>query len=220
MTSRPYELIAGGCGIVAPVFFALMVVIAGINYPGYSHLTQAISELGGVGAPNPLIQNLNFAVTGLLIIVFASGLNSGLDAGKRSWLGPMLLAGFGVVMVVHAFLPCDAGCEFVTRVGSAHNVTGLAGFLLAITGVFTVSRLEDSGSGSYRGYSAISAAAGLASLVLWIALGRAARIHVMNGSLQRLFAATVLLWIEVTAIRQLMMSRQTSVRGETPAAVA
>jgi hypothetical membrane protein len=200
--------ISSVCGVLAPLFFVLIVVIAGISYPGYSHVRQAISELGGAGAPYPLIQNGNFLVTGVLIIMFARGLHSSLEDTKRSKLGAALVGAFGVMMIVHAFLPCDTGCEFASTVGSTHNITGLLGFLSAIAGVFVLSR-QLAPSTSYRTYSVVTAAAGLVSLVLWIALGRVARIRVMDGSLQRVFAGTLLLWIEATAIRQLVQSRHT-----------
>lgn len=212
---RRSQAILSLCGIVAPAFFVLMVVIAGMRYPGYSHLTQAISELSGVDAPNPLIQNVNFFITGILITAFALGLYRDLDGDERSALGATLLGVFGVVSVAHAFLPCDAGCEFVSTVGSVHNVTGLAGFLSAIAGVFLISRRfgADPNWESYRAYSVITAVAGLASLVLWIALAKAARIQIMNGLLQRVFAGTILLWIEVMAVRLFVLWHHSSARS-------
>ena len=204
------------CGIAAPAVFVLLVIIAGAYHPGYSHVTQAISELGGVAAQNPLIQNVNFFIFGVLLVAFALGLHRYLEGARRSALGAALVAAFGLVSVAHAFLPCDVGCEFVSAVGSAHNITGLAGFLSVIAGVFLISRIFaiDPNWKSYRGYSVMTAVVGLASLVLWIALAKAARIEIMNGSLQRLFAGTILLWIEVIAVRLFVLSRSLAVGGE------
>ena len=176
METRTRDLISSVSGIIAPAFFTLMVVVAGLHYSGYSHLTQAISELGAVDAPNPLIQDANFLVTGLLIVTFALGLRRGLDLRLSSAAGSILVGAFGAVMVVHAFLPCDSGCEFVTTVGSAHNVTGLLAFLSAIAGVLVLSRRLPAESAAYRVYSVATAVAGFVSLVLWIALGKVARI--------------------------------------------
>ena len=215
MRTSTRGLISSVSGIIAPAFFTLMAIVAGLRYPGYSHLTQAISELGGVDAPNPLIQDVNFLVTGLFIITFALGLSGGFERTPPSAAGPTLIGAFGAVIVVHAFLPCDAGCEFVTTVGSAHNVTGLLAFLSAIAGVLVLSRRLPAEAEAYRAYSVVTAAAGLVSLVLWIALGKAARIPAMNGSLQRVFAGTILLWIEVTAIRLLAISRRAPAQGSS-----
>lgn len=216
MEDRQSQAILSLCGIAAPIVFTLLVIIAGTYYPGYSHVTQAISELGGVEAKNPLIQNANFFISGVLIVAFALGLYRNLAGARRSAFAATLVGAFGLVSVAHAFLPCDAGCEFVSTVGSVHNVTGLAGFLSVIAGVFLISRIVavDPNWESYRGYSIMTAVGGLASLVLWIALAKAARIQIMNGSLQRVFAGTILLWIEVIAVRLLWLSRPSAVRNK------
>ena len=197
------------CGVVAPVIFSLLVIAAGTQYPGYSHLTQAISELGGVEAARPWIQNANFFVTGLLIVAFMIGLHRNLGS-RQSAVAASLVGAFGVVAVAHAFLPCDAGCEFVSIAGSVHNVTGLAGFLSAIAGVFLMSRAfgVDRHWKPYDVYSVVTAGAGLVSLVLWIALAKVVRIQSVNGVLQRVFAATIFVWIEVIAIRLLVLARR------------
>lgn len=198
------------CGIAAPLFFVLMVVVASTRYPGYSHMTQAISELGGVDSPLPFIQNLNFFVTGILIVAFTVGLHAGIAGGSRPVLGPALVAVFGIVMVPRFLLPCDSGCEFVSIAGSLHNITGLAAFLAAVAGIFFTSRrlVRDQRWNAYRAYSVITAIAGLVILVLWIGIAKVARIQSVNGLLQRLYAGTVFLWIEVMAIRLFTLSRR------------
>jgi hypothetical protein len=222
MEHRQGQAILSLCGIAAPAAFALLVIIAGAYYPGYSHVTQAISELGGVEAQHPLIQNVNFFISGVLIVAFALGLYRNLNGAVRSALGAALVGAFGLVAVAHAFLPCDAGCEFVSTVGSVHNVTGLAGFLSVIAGVFVISLAfaVDPNWGAYRGYSLMTAVAGFASLVLWIALAKAARIHIMNGSLQRVFAGTMFLWIGVIGARLFVLSSRSAARDKATPVVA
>ncbi len=61
------------CGIAAPIIFAIVIIVAGFFYEDYSHVTQAISELGGVDAQYPIIQNANFFVFGVLVVAFAFG---------------------------------------------------------------------------------------------------------------------------------------------------
>jgi hypothetical protein len=207
--SRNSQIMLSVCGIAAPVVFSLLLIVAGTQYAGYSHMTQAISELGGVDAARPLIQNANFFIAGVLVVAFTIGLHRNLGS-RLSALGASLVGAFGLVMVAHAFLPCDSGCEFVSTVGSVHNVTGLAGFLSAIAGVFVISRTfgVDPAWQSHRAYSVITAVAGLASLVLWIALAKVARIQILNGVLQRVFAAMIFMWIEVVAVRLFVLSRR------------
>src|SRR3990170_1860649 len=85
------------CGIIGPIFFTTVVVTLALLRPGYSHLAQAISELGEVGAPNAIVQDINFIMLGLLTLAFAFGLHRGIGARRGSKIGPALLAVFAVV---------------------------------------------------------------------------------------------------------------------------
>ena len=94
------------CGVAAPIVFGILATVAGFTYQGYSHGTQAVSELGGVEAQYPLLQNANFFVIGVLFIAFAFGLHRGLGGGRGSTLGPVLVGIFGVSAGLgNAFLP-------------------------------------------------------------------------------------------------------------------
>lgn len=208
MTTRYLAL----CGIIGPILFTILVVIGSLFYPGYSHMSQAISELGGVESPNPIIQNVNFFVIGLTIIAFAFGLHQSINNGKGSILGPSLIIIFGILTIIQAFLPVDAGGEWITLIGSLHNAAGLLGFLLMISGIFIISRrlTSDSNWKSYRTYSVITAIIGLIGLVAWIGIAKAARIESVNGLLQRIFIATILSWIEITAFHMFSPSRRSA----------
>jgi hypothetical membrane protein len=183
------------CGLAAPVLFTLGIIAAAWQNPGYSHISRAISELASVDAAAPVTQTLNFVATGVLTIAFALGLGRR-PAGR---LGALLFGTLGVVMIAHGALPCDAGCQFVTPVGTAHNVLGMLGFVAAVAGVWLSGRAR---RGGFRLYSSISAAAASIGLLSWIALAKVAGVAAANGSLQRLFVAILLAWMFVTAWRQ------------------
>ena len=40
-----------GCGLLIPVWLLMGVTLTAASYPGFSHLHQAMSQLGAVGAP-------------------------------------------------------------------------------------------------------------------------------------------------------------------------
>ena len=63
------------CGFLAPALFLIAILFFAALRPEYSHLTDAVSELGALDAPNALAWNLiGFVAVGLLIAVFAWGL--------------------------------------------------------------------------------------------------------------------------------------------------
>lgn len=211
------------CGISGPIIFAILVTVAGFLYQDYSHLSQAISELGGVGAEYPLIQNANFLIIGVFIIALAYGLHRGNVGGQRPTLGPVLIGLFGVSSgILNAVFPCDPGCEFHSLTGTLHNVTGLAGFIAAITGMLVISkRLQgDTNWHNLSRFSLVAGVAALVSLLVWIGVGEAAEVESVNGLLQRLFVGVWFVWVEVMAIRLFQLSRQTSAGNTTPTGIA
>ena len=196
-------------GIAAPIIFAILVTVGGFIYQGYNHATQAISELGGVEARYPLIQNANFFMVGVLIMAFAFGLHRGMGHGNGPVVGFLLLGAFGVLTVAQTLLPCDSGCEFESPIGALHNMAGLSGFLTAIAGILVTSRRlrRDPNRRSYAGYSAVTAIAALVGLFAWIGISKAAGVQTLNGVLQRIVVGLLLLWVEVMALRLFWLSR-------------
>ncbi len=201
------------CGIAAPIIFAVLMTVAGFLYEGYSHATQAGSELGGVEAQYPIVQNASFFIVGILFIAFAFGLHRGIGDGKGSRLGPIFVGIFGIITVAQAFLPCDPGCDVISLIGALHNLTGLSSFLAVCIGILIIARRlkGDPNWQYYRGYSLITGVAAIVSLLAWIGVSKVAGIDAVNGVLQRVFIGIVFLWIEVVAIRLFRISRRLSV---------
>ena len=130
------QLLAFG-GVAGPLVFVTLVVLGGILSDGYSHSSQAISELGGEGADHAWLQNLNFIVLGVLLLGFAWAL-AGLSGAV---VGAVLVAIFAIsAAILNGLLPCDLDCEGQTTVGLLHNVTGVAGIVAAIAGMWALSR--------------------------------------------------------------------------------
>ncbi len=169
-----------------------------------------MSELGGVEAQYPIVQNASFVIVGTLFTAFAFGLHRGIGDGKGSRIGPILVGIFGIITVAQGFLPCDPGCDFKTLTGALHNVTGLSSFLTVCIGIlFLARRLKGNPDWqSYRGYSLITGIAAIVSLFAWIGISKIAEVDAVNGVLQRVFVGIVFLWIEVVAIRLFRLSRR------------
>ena len=77
------------CGIIAPPLMVVLWAVASFLRPGYNQLAQKGSELGT--GLNSIIMNLNFAITGILIIVFALGLIGHIRDGNWYGIGITLL---------------------------------------------------------------------------------------------------------------------------------
>lgn len=93
----------GLIGMTAVALFAVALVVFGALNPGYSHLTNAVSELGAVGAPNQLAWNLiGFLGVGLLLCAFGRGLGRALGTPSAGWL----LVLFGLSFAATA-IPAD-----------------------------------------------------------------------------------------------------------------
>ena len=57
------------CGIIAPIFFWVMVIVESLLRPGYSQYYNFVSDLG-VGHL-AILQNINFIIFGILTIGLA-----------------------------------------------------------------------------------------------------------------------------------------------------
>lgn len=187
-------------GVIGPILFALVVIVGGFLYDGYSHISQKISELGGEGAEYALLQNLNFIMLGVSVIGFSWALARVLGPPSR---GPLLIGFFGLVAVIHGgLLPCDIGCQGETTVGLLHNITGLTGFVSVIAGMMVLARRwhDDPRWRSHVRFTQRAALVAIGGLVSFV-FTQALDAQSLAGVAQRVFAGALLLWIAITAAR-------------------
>lgn len=200
-TSNPTLLRAAAlAGAIAPVVFITGIIVAGTQFAGYSHLSQEISQLGGVEATAPWIQNTNFILLGLLMVGLAWSLGQVLGRPHR---GAILIGGFGVLAAIaQALLPCDAGCDGVTATGLAHILTGLSGFLAAIAATFVLARRWDADP-AWRRHAQFTRRIRLVMIggLVWFIATQALKAEALSGLAQRTFAGSLLFWLSVTGWR-------------------
>jgi hypothetical protein len=202
-------------GLAGPLVFVTLVLIGGALYDGYSHVSQAVSELGGEGSEVARLQNTNFILLGVLTLGLAWAL-AGVLGGWR--YVPALVAVFATSSAIaNGFLPCDLGCQGTTTVGLLHNVTGVTGFVAAITATFLLSRRwrDDPHWRSHARFSRLTAYIALAGLLGFI-VTRAAEIEEIDGLLQRVFVLALLTWLAVTGLR-LHLAYRRGVSAPAPA---
>ena len=61
------------CGVIVPVLFAFTAVLGGVLRPGYSHLSDTVSELFSPGSPNKLLLDALHTSYALLLTLFGIG---------------------------------------------------------------------------------------------------------------------------------------------------
>jgi hypothetical membrane protein len=208
--ARPNALAA--CGVAAPIVFVAAVITASVNHPGYDHLKNFISELGATGAPAAGVMNFaGFLPYGLLTAAFALAVHRGMRSDAGGWLGPSILALYGLAYIAVAVAPCDPGCQGATP-SLHHRLHFLIGDLIVLTAVlgpFTLY-LRMVKDPAWRSL-------GTATLILpglaWLIL-EASGMGVSGALRQRLWLLLLFMWIATMALRLLRLG----VRADQPLA--
>jgi hypothetical membrane protein len=156
------------CGIAGAAFYALHVVLGGLLWQGYSHLTQTISELTGSGAPNAELLRVFTTIYGVLMIVFSVTMLMNFAALKVNRLavtGAVLviimetvsLAGYGLfpldqsenvnsfqnmmhIVVTAVVVLCTIGSGYFTGTGllKTRGMKGMGIFVIVCSVIITV----------------------------------------------------------------------------------
>ncbi|MGV8928874.1 MAG: DUF998 domain-containing protein [Brevundimonas sp.] len=129
-----------GLGILANLmFWPLMFYLAALR-PDYSHLHQAVSELGALGAPHGLVWNLfGFIAPGLLLAVFGWNLVRRLRPKSRVAASLLALAGVSIAFAGVFSADMDDRQGLTTTL----HLIGASGSLLAwVPGVLVVALLS------------------------------------------------------------------------------
>lgn len=182
------------CAVLGALWLLAMVIVGGATFPGYSHVSQYISELGANGAPQGwLVSYAGFLPVGVLICAF--GVFAWL-AAPRSLLSTLGFIGvelFSVGYVAATFFRCDYGCrpEEPSVSQQMHNMFGLLGYLFAPLCLLLLGlaarKWPKAGALALHGY--LSAALAL------VGLGTLTPDSPFAGVSQRLIEAAMLSWV-------------------------
>ena len=204
-----YSILAG---LVAPIFYIVLVAVLGLLEPDFSHKTDMMSILGGVTGLRGLVFNVGVVVTGFLLIVFAYGLHQNINKGVGSKIGPILIVLAGLGLSGSAIFSCNANClnviETRTTVGTLHMLSAfVAGSCLAISPFFIFFRMRK--DPLWKKYSSFTLAIGVLSnlpgIVLWVSIFTV-RTPEWEGVIQRLGLLFPFVWIFTLSLRQLVLT--------------
>jgi hypothetical membrane protein len=198
-------------GIVAPVVFTIFVAVESLLRPGYDQISQPISALGADGTPNAILQNVNFLVTGSLIVAFGYGLYRELGDDRGSKIGALLVIAFGALALVgDSIFHCDPGCpkDNVSFSQQMHGLFAFSGFIAITVAPFFVWRTRITEWQPLRSYSLVAGVVFVLLTFVVTPLSLGGPLAPMMGLVQRLYIAAVFLWIEFMAVRLLRLSMQ------------
>ena len=214
-----------GCGIASSVLYLLMNVVAPLRYPGYSALSQTISELSAIDAPSrPLWMALG-SVYAALLIAFGTGVWLSAHGKRALRIVGTLLVGLGLTGFIWPLLPGGASMHR-REVLAAGGATLTDTLHLISGGVGTVFCLLIIGFGAaafgrrFRIYS-VATIVILLGFGLWT--GVEAPLVSANeqtpwlGVIERIMFASFVLWFAVLAMVLLRAERPNEHRGAATA---
>jgi hypothetical membrane protein len=212
------------CGMLAPVVYVGTVILGGLLRPGYSHVSQAVSDLIATGAPNKSFLDPLFAIYNLLAIVFAVGLFQRVRTdvpprGKAvAMVGALVLVAQGLIGLATLFFPEDLGGMDapISSTGMLHIV--FAG-LSALTTMLAILLMgfwfrNIPGERGYGLYSFISV--GVVFLSGGLAAASIASQSSAGGLIERITIGGFLQWLFILA---LMMYRSEGAEGNRMATI-
>ena len=120
--------------VIGVLLVLLITVVGGVLFPGYSHTSQYISELGAREAPQEtLVRFGGFLPAGIFLGLFAILALWNVPRAKTTTLGFLGILVYAFGYFAAAIFPCDPGCRPSEPSFSqiVHNIAGLGGYLFA-----------------------------------------------------------------------------------------
>lgn len=193
------------CGIISPLLYLIMVIIGGALIPGYSHITETVSELLVAGAPNRSLLATLMISSSVLGILFPIGLHRGINEGRGSKVGPAFLIIASVLGIFTTYFPQDPGGPPVTFAGTVHVVLIIPMVILSLGAFIAFWRRLKSDS-LWSGYDRYS----LITFIVAIPLGVISAVSLDSpyvGLLERISVAVILQWSFFMAIKLLRLPK-------------
>lgn len=196
------DRIAALCGFAAIAFALVTALAGGAARPGYSHVTQYISELGESGAVHGgLVSALGFAPTGIAVLLFLTFAAPSMPRVRGTALGLACFAGVGAAYVAAALARCDAGCPSTGAISARqafHNAFGVFEYAGAFAGLLLLGaafRRSETWRGSARAtfFCAGLVGVGFAAMLM-------PSLAPVRGVAQRVAELGVFGWIAIIAV--------------------
>ncbi len=192
-------------GIIGPIAFWLISSLLAASQPGYSSITHTLSKL--VFVPGGWVQIIGFCLLGYLLILFAGGLYSGVEARPGLKLGILAIFFIGLGVLFVGLFPTDLIDGTFSLRGTIHlDAAKSVGALFPIACALVVPSLRR--DQRWRGFDMFTVASGALVLILsifWVSVSSHWGLADRVGLYERLYFGVAILWVEVMSVRLLVL---------------
>ena len=199
-----------GCGLLILPSYIFLYLLGGALRPGYSHVSNSVSELLSPGAPNKPALVIIQATYALLHTLFGLGV---LEVARNSANGTLLgcagawtIVAIGVATIGTAIFPQDAEETPATRTGQIHKTLVFAVLIPASVVSVLLIGLWSKQAGFLSGFRLYSFVT-VGAIVIMGGVGGAAVKTRYAGLSERIAAAIAHQWLFVLAFRLLVHQR-------------
>ncbi len=188
------------CGIAGPLIYVAVVAVLGYLYPGYSPVSQTMSELGAADAPYPIVMNVaGLGLLGVLVMAFAAGMFHGFRESRYSMVATVLMAASGASLVMAGIYHSDPNGAATSATGLVHAAFAGTTAASGVASMLAISLAMQKDS-RWRGYAAFTITMALLGSVLAALYGFDV-IEGWKGALQRASMTVAFVWIEVVSFK-------------------
>jgi len=198
-------------GIVGPIVLIIGDLAASLSIPGYSPIRDTVSSLAltGIG----WLQSICFLAMALLFEIFVAGLFFNIRRARGFYVGIVLLALCGFILMLIATFHMDAPAAPRTIDGRIH---GIASYGLGLSFPVAILSLIPSlkSTPNWRSVFAYTLVAGILALGLIIGAFFAEQTG-WFGLYERIIILNGLIWVEVVAIHFLRLLLKQGLRPQS-----
>lgn len=182
--------------IIGIVLYLVLDIIAQLLPPHYSFITQAESDLA-VG-PYGYVMAVNFLIRGLFSLSFIIGLIITFNSVKSRYrVGLILLGIWSIGAFILAFFHADITLPDTVH-GIIHGITAIAVFLGGSLGILILSirmRTDD----KFKNITKYVLPLSIFSVIILASMPLGSFVHLF-GLIERIFLATIILWMIIISI--------------------
>jgi hypothetical protein len=190
-------------GMAGPIVLVVMDFTAAFTSPDYNMVRDSISSLALTRLG--FLQTIGFLAIGLLVEIFTAGLLFNIRGVRGFRLSIGLLVIFGFALLLIGAFRTDPVSGPNTTEGTIHGITATGAFWAFPIAILVIAPSLRNDP-AWRNLFLYTFIAGLLAVVLVIILGILSDEVSWFGLLERLLVANMIIWVEVAAIKLLLLS--------------